>query len=721
MFLFWQRMFLCIALTACAHQFEVGQKLEASSFAGLRAPAATSQTLDEFMAQEKPLRMAKDLPEESYVPFTAKRLKKAKVLWVNFAALREMNIAIPSEGLTPEFEKSILDQFAYMVPNKSDDSDGFVDSFKTFYADRYGGTGIGYNGGSGRAGTSGPLQVKNIGRTPLVSEFTEFSHNHGGGSIKEAVQEAVWGEVANTELPQGANRVLFILDTGTFTHWEDGTLEKRSLIVRQDPLRAAHFIDAPGYSARLGQLEDTDRVRAALNHLIDALPASANDNPAADEATQLLTRIDAMYELQIEQMAYAHAKKIFHGAMAPSNIEANGRYLDYASVTATAGYVDQYADQDRFPTMTREIEWIHKSYNELYSTLKRSYPRKEALVKLREVSTMNSRLNLLYERELKKAFLEQLGFPRSYVFKTAHENSARDLGDAVLKLLKHDQVKRVHHNDDFAKLKLHARLEEVLHDSLNDLSQDVELAGKSLAEKLDIPVEEAQNLVSLTRGYFLRLADLAKNEGVSSEGLRKGILLRSPILNRNMPELYREAFKREIIAKVDVYAQSKDRSMLWNYIDAKMRSNKRGFNSLLPNAVVITEDIDFLSGTTRQLVFDEVHQVYKVVIAAPIVDGEVYWHMHRIPVSEFDGLKLRAGIHSWKKTEDVIAKNAGRSYLFEIPVGISPPQNIEYVLGNSDGSHWWKNGDSNFHMSTSVDAVPVGGSCSDSVSVLLGR
>ena len=39
-------------------------------------------------------------------------------------------------------------------------------------ADRYGGAGIGHNGGSGRNAVVGDLQIKGVGRTPLVSPET---------------------------------------------------------------------------------------------------------------------------------------------------------------------------------------------------------------------------------------------------------------------------------------------------------------------------------------------------------------------------------------------------------------------------------------------------------------------------------------------------------------------------------------------------------------------
>ncbi len=162
------------------------------------------------------------LNEESYVRFKVRRLKNARVGWVNWALLREMGYEVPREGMTPKFEKTLLDAWAYVVPAPEIPSEHFTNVELTHYADRYGGSG-GDAGGSGRAGGEGLYQNKGSGRTPIAgpspegsllsawswNPFTLFKnmktylsnkhHSHGGATLREGLAEASWAEILHRE------------------------------------------------------------------------------------------------------------------------------------------------------------------------------------------------------------------------------------------------------------------------------------------------------------------------------------------------------------------------------------------------------------------------------------------------------------------------------------------------------------------------------------------
>ena len=69
----------------------------------------------------KPVLTRSSADDAILVPFQARHLKNAKVLWVNWDLLREKGIEFPKEGLTPQFETEVLESFAYAVPRVNDD------------------------------------------------------------------------------------------------------------------------------------------------------------------------------------------------------------------------------------------------------------------------------------------------------------------------------------------------------------------------------------------------------------------------------------------------------------------------------------------------------------------------------------------------------------------------------------------------------------------------
>lgn len=243
--------------------------LLASSFVSM----ASAESL-KSLANGKPRH---GLPEETYVSVETRRLKNARVLWVNFEALRRMGVEVPAEGLTAAFEQQLLEEFAYIVPDKNQRI--FTDHTKKFYADRYGGGGMNGNLGSGRAAIAGAFQIKGIGVTPMVGPKVEDrAHATGGVGYREGMLESVWSVLLNHELPHGANEVIVLIDTGLNTPAVgDLNIQPRLLVVRQDPLRPAHFMRNQ-YVEGQEAMMDKVRVEKALQLLPLKLPLPQNNH-----------------------------------------------------------------------------------------------------------------------------------------------------------------------------------------------------------------------------------------------------------------------------------------------------------------------------------------------------------------------------------------------------------------------------------------------------------
>src|SRR5690348_8288649 len=140
------------------------------------------------------------LPSSSFVPFTAWRLTHPNVVWANEDADQSLDVL----------------EHAFCGLIEDEPVSAFSAESREYFAERYGGRGVGLNGGGARCGTTGLVQIKGIGKTPLVGvKSTEAEHSYGGASLQEAVREALWGEICHIALPFGAVRSFGIIETGT--------------------------------------------------------------------------------------------------------------------------------------------------------------------------------------------------------------------------------------------------------------------------------------------------------------------------------------------------------------------------------------------------------------------------------------------------------------------------------------------------------------------------
>jgi len=257
---------------------------------------------------------------------TLKRLRHARLLWLNQRAMH-LDPQYNSEQSLAQYKQHLLDQCAYVI---SDEASAIrpVTEVITATADRYGGEGIGRNGGSGRAVFSNGYHIKGIGRTPLVSPLTEKAHASGGAYLEECAREAVLSEIADAEFPIGTVPVLAIIDTGFVQNWDTDygpNAERRCLLVRPAFMRPAHFtraLDYIGHHHHDG-MKDAQRVALMMEQAC-----------AQFGTTQFSAQWEAFWSLWAEQLAYAYVHRLNHGGNSESNIALDGRLLDFGGMTA---------------------------------------------------------------------------------------------------------------------------------------------------------------------------------------------------------------------------------------------------------------------------------------------------------------------------------------------------------------------------------------------------
>lgn len=255
------------------------------------------------------------------VPLT--RLEGAALLWLNDEEAKADPIWETLGGDRNAYIEHLLRACAYKI----DISGRHPDCIGV--ADRYGGNGIGSNGGSGRAVMIGQYYVKGVGRTPLIGLDVHADHASGGAYLEECVRESLLAEILHFELPFGAVRTLAIIATGDIQVWatsQGPKPERCCLLVRRAFLRPGHIERAALYRGTevLSGMADAHRVR----RMISALEAHTGAIYILQE--QLIIG----FARWSKQLAASYLQCLPHGGISSSNVTIDGRLVDFG---ATAG------------------------------------------------------------------------------------------------------------------------------------------------------------------------------------------------------------------------------------------------------------------------------------------------------------------------------------------------------------------------------------------------
>lgn len=264
--------------------------------------------------------------DSAHLPVRLNRLPRARMLWLNQRVMRSDPRFAEAGGTAQAYVSHLLACCAYAMAadNGVEPSNDTVIGF----ADRYGGTGIGHNGGSGRAAVVNGYHVKGIGRTPLVSVLADEAHASGGAYLEECVRETIFSELVAAEFPAGSIPTLAIIETGEFQVWDtdDGPKpERRCLLVRPCFVRPAHFERAAGFisaNAKEGAL-DAARVRQFFELSMGLWGRE-----------ELVETYQRFWLRWAEQLAYAFVHRLPHGGNTSSNICLDGRLLDFGGTAA---------------------------------------------------------------------------------------------------------------------------------------------------------------------------------------------------------------------------------------------------------------------------------------------------------------------------------------------------------------------------------------------------
>lgn len=306
------------------------------------------------------------LPPAALLPFPAYRACSPVQAWTNPA------LAQPDALL----------RHAWFIPLPGDADGVTLPLQKTFLGERYGGQGLGGNGGGVRCGLDGDVQIKGIGRNPLAGASSDFFHSYGGASLNEGIVEALWGEILHRALPHRAVRILGLLRTGTRVPLlapkpGQGPTTARALILRQPALRPAHYMRSvfhePGPGMR-GQPSDTTRTRAAVAAIGGAFATIFGAAPADPlDPDYLNACLLETFRRAARQIATARAKRIMHGSLMSSNFAIDGRWLDFGTTSSMPDY-GQILISPRTAGFMREEEMLRETIEDWPFYLRKYLP-----------------------------------------------------------------------------------------------------------------------------------------------------------------------------------------------------------------------------------------------------------------------------------------------------------------------------------------------------------
>ncbi len=462
-----------------------------------------------------------------HIAIPVKPLAAPSLLWLN----RQVAVSDPSwaecHGDQVRYEQALLKKCGYITISPQQHSGPDDAATVIAHADRYGGSGIGNNGGSGRAALINGYLVKGIGPTPLIADNADLGHASGGAFLEEAIRECIYSEIVRQEFPHSAIPILAIIDTGFSQRLgADGRAQRRVLVVRPAFLRPAHFDRAVGYLAARPDdgASDFARVVAAFER---AAPADALRHTFID-----------FFSRWSRQLAYAFAHRMPHGSNTMSNICLDGALLDFGATSAVPSWarVDTMLSSQSLVALNRMLSDTIWSMSYTLGRHLDSRYQDGAFVQKRVAET-----RAIFKRTLAIEMLRICGIEESMARQLMDGAAAPVLWHILFQLLTYFQREHLDHIRDCPPTHL-------VWDVSKLWSSRVPPHLHSLRAWLDKQLPAARWLAAAGRSNWLA---------------------------QNRPMLYRENLKQAIFARIQAWGEAPARRDAERFIAQAIVSNRR--------------------------------------------------------------------------------------------------------------------------------------------------
>lgn len=438
-----------------------------------------------------------------HMPVQLRPLAAARVLWLNRQVAQLDPVWHDHHGHQGKYEQALLSRCAFALASPNDGIEYAERPGLIAHADRYGGSGIGNNGGSGRAALVNGYLVKGIGPTPLIAANADRGHASGGAFLEEAIRECIYSEIVRHEFPHSAIPILAIIDVGV-SQWlggREGWAQRRVLVVRPAFFRPAHFERAQGYLGAQPSDGGADfaRVQAAFQ--------------LAGPAHQLRHSFTEFFRRWSRQLAYAFAHRLPHGSNTLSNICLNGALLDFGAISTVPSWarVDTMLASQSLVSLDRHLaEFVWSVSYTLGRHLDGRY-RESAFVRARV-----EEVRAVFKRTLAIEILRICGIERGAAASLMDSDAAQVVWQLLLDLLMYFQREHLDHVTECAPTRL--------------------------------PWDVASLWTEQVPAHLVPLRSWLEKQ--VSPARRSAAAVRNRWLAKSRPQLYREALKKTIFARL---------------------------------------------------------------------------------------------------------------------------------------------------------------------------
>ena len=277
--------------------------------------------------------------QQDWVHFECYKVQNAKVIWADNSSLDDRSpeaIALYHESLIKENAYAIKDtpSFANIEFDLSDT--------RSLVAERYGGWGVGKNGGGGRCGNARKYQLKGIGANCMVGSHDDEIHRDGGLDAVAAIIEIIYTHLLSILLPLGTVKIhgLILIGKKTAFYHHPTNLRWGTVMLRDNCLRPAHLMPAPLFEPRPEHesilISDVARIRKINKDLFKTFRG----------AEGFIHYLGKFLANCANQFGFTRAARIMHGALSPSNITMSGQWFDLPLSTLLSGGINHSRNSD---------------------------------------------------------------------------------------------------------------------------------------------------------------------------------------------------------------------------------------------------------------------------------------------------------------------------------------------------------------------------------------
>lgn len=307
--------------------------------------------------------------KDDWIDFFAHKISDPKLIWFSSSNANGLDYLTLT---LDDVKKQFLEENSYAIASNSSFQNVLFDKNdkKLLKAERYGGTGIGFNGGGSRCGNTDSFQLKGVGANCLIGEGSDRLHSYGGLDAPAAIIETINSYVFGKILPLGVVKVHGLIWVGESAGFDITKNEDcwGVLMVRDKCMRPAHlmritdFTPTPEFK-EIG-INDVARVKRINKRLSASL----------GEHNKFIMALGKFLQNQANQFGFARAARIMNGVISPSNCTFDGRWIDLNSCSMVNSGVN-YSINSQFYTeheapLAYAIELLHSygKYNNVNLT-----------------------------------------------------------------------------------------------------------------------------------------------------------------------------------------------------------------------------------------------------------------------------------------------------------------------------------------------------------------